>query len=85
MWYVYCLENKEMNYRYIGSTNDLRIRVNQHNSGKSKATKPYIPLSLAAYVGVPSEKQARYLEKYFKSGSGNAILKKRILQTEALA
>ena len=85
MWYVYVLEYRDMNYMYVGSTGNLKLRLAQHNSGESKATKPYIPLQLISYVAVNSEPKARRLEKYFKSGSGNAILKKRILQTEALA
>jgi len=82
MWYVYILENEDMNYRYIGSTGDLTKRMRQHNAGESKATKPYIPLQLASYTAVNSERKARSLEKYFKTGSGKAILKKRILQTK---
>jgi len=82
MWYVYVLENTDLNYLYIGSTSDLKRRLNQHNNGESKATKPYIPLQLAVYIAVNSERKARSLEKYFKTGSGKVILKKRILQTE---
>ena len=83
MWYVYCLENKSKNYRYIGISSNLRRRLTEHNDGQSKATKPYIPLSLSAYIAVGSRVKARNLEKYFKSGSGKAILIKRILQSEA--
>lgn len=83
MRYVYVLENEDMNYMYVGSTIDLKRRLIQHNAGESKATKPYIPLHLNCYIAVRSEKKARSLEKYFKSGSGKAILKKRFLQSEA--
>ena len=38
---------------------------------------------LVAYVAVPTERKARKLEKYFKTGSGKAVLKKRILTDEA--
>jgi len=67
---------------YIGSTNNLKRRFAEHNQANSKATKPYIPLSLSAYIALPSAKKARKLEKYFKTGSGKTILKKRILQAE---
>jgi hypothetical protein len=40
-------------------------------------------LVLVAYVAVRSERKARELEKYFKTGSGKAVLKKRILTDEA--
>jgi hypothetical protein len=35
-------------------------------------------LEIAAYVEVDSEQKAMTLEKYFKSGSGKAFLKKRL-------
>jgi len=82
MWYVYIIKSIEKEYRYIGSTNDLKRRLNEHNSGVSKSTKPYLPFKLEAYVGVRTEFRARQLEKYFKTGSGKAILKKRILMTD---
>ena len=83
MYYVYFLENKAKNYLYVGSTANLKKRIVEHNNGKNQSTKSYIPLILSAYISVPTEKQARSLEKYLKTGSGKAILKKRILQNEA--
>jgi len=85
MYYVYGVENQSKNFLYVGSTCDLRKRLDQHNAGESKSTKPYIPFKLSAYIGVTSDRKARSLENYLKSGSGKAILKKRILQTEAFA
>ena len=85
MWYVYCLENKSREYLYVGYTADLKKRLAEHNKGESRSTKPYTPLTLEAYIAVSSKQKALSLEKYFKSGSGKAILKKRILQSEALA
>jgi putative endonuclease len=79
MWYVYVLKSIEQDFTYIGSTNDLKRRFAEHNDGENQSTKHYKPFKLAMYVGLPTEKQARELEKYFKTGSGNAILKKRFL------
>lgn len=39
---------------------------------------------LEAYVAVKTEQKARQLEKYFKTGSGKAVLYKRILQSPKL-
>ncbi len=85
MYYTYCLENKEQHYLYIGSTNDLKRRISEHSRGKVQSTKAFLPLTLTAFVAVQTEQQARKLEKYFKTGSGKAILKKRILSNEAPA
>ncbi len=85
MWYVYVIRSIESNYQYIGSTNNVDKRLDEHNKGKSKSTKPHMPFKLKAYMAVQTETKARDLEKYFKTGSGKAILKKRILTDEALA
>ncbi len=82
MWYVYILKSLVKDYLYIGSTNDLRRRVDEHKSGLVKSTKPYLPIRLVAYIAVENEFKARKLEKYFKTGSGKAVLKKRILADE---
>ena len=79
MWYVYFLKSISKDYLYIGSTNNLERRSAEHNNGLVKSTKTYKPLRIEAYVAVRTEVKARELEKYFKTGSGKAILKKRIL------
>jgi putative endonuclease len=84
MWYVYILKSKKQDWRYIGSTGDLRERFKSHNRGKNQATRHYLPFKLGAYVAVSTELKARKLEKYFKTGSGSTILKKRILQSTKL-
>ncbi len=85
MWYVYVLKSKGHNWNYVGSTDNLKKRFNEHNRGVNKSTKAYAPFELNAYIAVKTEKKARELEKYFKTGSGRAVLKKRILSDEALA
>ena len=84
-WYVYILKSLKNGLIYVGSTKNLKNRMDQHNNGENLSTKAYIPWRLEASIAVRSEKQVRDLEKYFKTGSGKAILKKRILTDEALA
>ena len=78
-WYIYVLQSQNNGEIYIGSTNDLKRRLNDHNEGLCKATKFGIPWILEMSVAVKTEEKARELEKYFKTGSGKAILKKRFL------
>ena len=85
MWHVYVIKSKSNSFLYIGSTNNLTRRLTEHNEGRSRSTVPYRPYELISYVFVPTEKHARKLEKYFKSGSGKTILKKRILDDEDIA
>ncbi|MFA6272349.1 MAG: GIY-YIG nuclease family protein [Patescibacteria group bacterium] len=82
MWFVYGLTCKD-NSLYIGSTNNIKRRIKEHQQGKSLGIKGRLPVKLSFYIAIGSEKVARSLEKYLKSGSGKAIIKKRILGDEA--
>ena len=82
MWFVYIIKSTTKKYTYIGSTNNINRRLTEHNNGIVASTKPYIPFKLKAYIAVETEGQARKLEKYFKTGSGKAVLNKRILSDE---
>jgi len=84
MWYVYILKSEIDGKLYIGSTNDLKRRIHQHNSGDVVSTKSRLPLKLEAYIAVQFEDVARSLEEYLKTGSGHALIYKRILKTTKL-
>ena len=79
MWYVYFLRLSNGDI-YVGSTNDLRHRVESHEKGQVNSTKAGLPVTLKSYVAVTNERTARDLERYFKSGSGKAFAKKRFWQ-----
>ena len=79
MYYVYLLlSKKDSKNSYIGSTNDLKRRIKEHNNGKNYHTKKYSPWELIYYEAYNTEKLAREREKRLKY-NGNAIreLKKR--------
>lgn len=78
MWYVYILELSNGDI-YIGSTPDLRGRLQTHQTGHVPSTTAYRPMKLRAYVAVETDGKARELERYFKTGSGKAIALKRII------
>jgi len=79
MWYVYFLKSTLDNNLYIGSTNDINRRFTEHNSGMVDSTKNRTPFILEAYIAVKDKAKAIELEHYFKTGSGKAVLNKRIL------
>ena len=85
MYYVYFLKSIKTNFSYTGYTSDLKRRLSEHNNGMNKSTKPFQPFEIEAYIAVKTEKIAKDLEKYFKTGSGIAFSRKRILTYEALA
>jgi len=79
MWFVYFLKSQTKSFTYIGSTNNLERRLKEHNAGLVQSTKHYRPFDYSAYIAVQTEEKARDIEKYFKTGSGKSILKRRIL------
>ncbi|MGA2625007.1 MAG: GIY-YIG nuclease family protein [Bacteroidota bacterium] len=83
-WFVYVLRSLTREFTYIGSIDDLERRLVEHNEGLVQCTKAYRPLRIVAYIAVESESKARGLERYFKTGSGRAILKRRILGDAAM-
>jgi putative endonuclease len=80
MHYVYLLQSTVTGKWYVGSANDLRHRLEQHNSGKSRSTTAGKPRTLVYYEAYPTEHAARMREQKLKHhGKGLAELKKRIL------
>ncbi|MDD5432742.1 MAG: GIY-YIG nuclease family protein [Candidatus Omnitrophica bacterium] len=79
MFYVYILKSKKDENFYIGSTNDLDRRLNEHNSGLVFSTKSRKPFGLVYYEAYKSEKDARKREHNLKLRSRAFIqLRKRI-------
>ena len=61
---------------YVGITNNVRSRLDWHNSGPSGHTVSYRPWSLVVSMEFPTESEAARFEKYLKSGSGRAFAKR---------
>ena len=76
-WYVYVLQN-ERKRQYIGSTNNLRKRILQHNSGKSRSTKFGVPWKTVYCEISINQQDTRARERYLKSGIGRKYLKNRL-------
>ncbi len=80
MHYVYVLHslNKRDRY-YVGYTVDIDKRLEEHNSGKSAHTKPWIPWEVVTYAAIKSKDKAKQFEKYLKSGSGHAFFRRHLI------
>ncbi len=74
-WYVYLLECNDKK-SYTGCTDDLKDRVNRHTKGQVPATKDRLPVKLISYFAFSNKYTAFNFEKYLKSGSGRAFIKK---------
>ncbi len=79
MHYVYLLESlRSPAERYVGLMSDLRVRLDEHNSGKSPYTSKFRPWKVVTYVAFSERMQAEAFERYLKSGSGHAFARKRL-------
>ena len=82
MYFVYILQSVDHDFLYIGHTSDLSSRLEQHNNKLVLSTKANAPYKLLSYIAVNTRARAIKIEKYFKSGSGRAVLYKRILDIQ---
>jgi putative endonuclease len=78
MYYVYVLKSKKDNNLYIGCTGNLAERLEYHNSGKVKSTKPRRPFEVIFYEEYDDKYEAFNMEKYYKTIKGKRELKLKI-------
>jgi len=79
MHYLYILRSQKDHNLYIGTTDNLKRRLRQHNNGQSKSTKARIPFILIYKETYSSKIEALKREWYFKNtGEGNMLMRKLI-------
>jgi putative endonuclease len=66
MFSVYVLQSLRNGRFYIGSTNNIERRLQEHNQGKSKYTKLTAPFSLIYQEQYFTASEARKREYYLK-------------------
>jgi putative endonuclease len=64
--FVYVLYSDRTGRRYIGHTEDISIRLKQHNAGHVKSTKSSLPWRIIACKEYPSRSEARWAERSLK-------------------
>jgi len=77
MWTVYILRCRDGTH-YVGCTNNLQVRLIQHNNAQVTYTSIRLPVELLTYVVFNDKYKAFAFEKYLKSGSGHAFMNKRL-------
>jgi len=79
MFYVYFLKNASNDRIYIGSTENLSIRVDRHNKGLVRSTKAYKPWTLIGHEKYSTRSEAMKRELFLKTGQQREILRKKYL------
>lgn len=75
MFTTYAIQSKTRNYIYVGLTNNLERRMEEHNIGKNRSTKAYAPFEVIYRKIFDTRLEAREHEKMLKSGYGKEFLK----------
>jgi putative endonuclease len=77
--YVYTLESlSKPDEIYTGQTGNLKERLKQHNYGQVPHTSNFIPWEIRSATVFKSKERALAFERYLKSGSGRAFLKRHL-------
>jgi len=79
-FYVYVLESLKDFDRYIGYTNNLKKRLEEHKKGLSFATKFKMPFKLIYFEGCLNQADAKRRENYLKTTQGRRFLGLRLLE-----
>jgi len=73
-YYVYVLLSKKDDELYIGYTQDLERRIEEHNTKKNFSTKSRLPLLLVYVEACLNEEDAKRRENYLKTTQGRRFL-----------
>lgn len=77
MFFVYVLKSEKDHDLYVGRTENIELRVDDHNMGRVESTKNRKPLKLIYYEASRNAKDAAHREIYLKTAWGKRFLKQR--------
>ena len=72
--FVYVLQSLSNGQHYVGITNDLASRLDEHNRGENRSTRGRGPWKLIYSEQCDGYPAARKRERFFKSGPGREFL-----------
>ena len=77
MFYAYILQSDKTKTFYYGHSADLNKRIQEHNQGKVRYTKPRRPWKLVYEEAFETKSEAYKREIFFKSIEGYRYLKEK--------
>ena len=78
MYYTYVLRSKKDGNFYMGFSEDLKGRFEEHYRGAVVSTKNRRPLQLVYYEACQDQRDARHREQYLKTYHGKMFLRNRL-------
>jgi len=77
--YVYVLKSlSHPDQEYTGQTQNLKERLNDHNSGKVSHTSKFVPWVVRSATAFRDKERALAFERYLKTGSGRAFRRRHL-------
>ncbi len=77
MYYLYILKSRSANWYYVGITDNVSRRIFEHNKGKTKSTKAFVPLDLVYSESYDNKTNCRKREIFLKK---NHAAKKALIE-----
>ena len=84
MYSIYVIKSINYQNRYVGSTDNVEKRLEEHNSGKCRYTKGRSPWVLIYKEDFNSRSEAMKREKFLKSGQGRKLLDEKLKDIEEI-
>jgi putative endonuclease len=76
-YFTYVLKSQKNNDIYIGSCENVLVRLQRHNNGKVKSTKGYRPWNLLEYKEFNTRSEAVSYERFLKTHQQRDIIKEK--------
>ena len=78
MYFVYVIYSTVFERHYVGLSQDVHKRLQEHNSGNTKSTKGFVPWIIIHTETYATLAEARKREKYLKSAAGRRWRKENL-------
>ena len=80
MYFCYVIQSlSKQNYFYKGFCKNLDARLKEHNAGKTKSNKAFLPFKIVYFESFNDLDEALKTEKYWKTAAGRRYLQSKIL------
>lgn len=77
-YYIYVLRSGKDGNFYVGYTEDLKSRFEQHSKGLVESTRDRRPLEIICSEACLTKKDALHREKYLKTYLGKLFIRNRL-------
>jgi len=76
MWYGYILKSERIERYYTGHTENLERRLKEHNGGKTRSLKAYLPVHIIYVEEFPTKREAFRRENQIKRYKGGEAFRR---------